>query len=345
MVTMNDIAVKVGVSRATVSYVLNERSTGISIREETRRRIMEMAEELGYRRNDLARAVVTGKNYVLGYLTHTPGAEVSSRIMAGAQDEADQHGYLIKQFPFVMGREYLTPVKRTIEQRLAGVLVMTFQQEALDYLHSEVSRYDMPIVLLDDSPPQPWGTHVASDSEQGLRLAVEHLVALGHRRLGFVGAQMDAPLGQERAASFRRVIQSSQLPLNQAHIVSASWDEAGVIEAGVRQILLSGPNRPTALLCAGDKIAMVALRTARGLGLQVPEDLSVVGFADLVMAAYSDPPLTTISQPFEELGEVAVTHLLAMLSHPETREDPQFQRVTVPTTLTVRSSTAPPRAS
>jgi DNA-binding LacI/PurR family transcriptional regulator len=338
MVTMNDIAVRLGVSRATVSYVINERETGISIRDETRQRILATALEMGYYRNDLARAVVTGKNYVLGFFDHNPGSEVSSRVMLGAQEEADKSGYFIKQFSFMAGCDYTVPVRRCIEQRLAGVLAISFNEAALQHLHDETTPFNMPVVLLDDSPPQPWAARVLSDSEQGLRLGLEHLVSQGHRRIGFISAQHGGPLSEIRATQFRELCTQMSLTFDESHMVWTDWEVPEIIEDGVRS-LLGREGRPTAIMCAGDKIALIAQRAARSIGLRLPQDLSIVGFADYVFAPYADPPLTTISQPFEEMGRIATRRLLKAIAGQD--DGPEVGDLRVPTTLIVRSSTAP----
>jgi DNA-binding LacI/PurR family transcriptional regulator len=343
MVTMQDIAERLGVSRATVSYVLNGRDAGvgISIRNDTRQRILATASEMGYRRNDLARAVVSGKNYVLGFFDHHPGFEVSSRVMLGAQEEADKRDYLIKQISFMAGADYRLPVRRCIEQRLAGVLAISFDDAALHHLHEETSRFKMPIVLLDDSPSQPWGVRVLSDSEVGLRDGLQHLYALGHRRIGFVSAQRGSPLSETRVELFRALRAKMALPVDEKHLIWTDWDKAEVIESGICDLLKENANRPTAIMCAGDKIAMIAQRAARSIGLKLPHDLSIVGFSNYIFADYADPPLTTIAQPFEEIGRIATRHLI------ETIEDPSATSATgdikVPTKFIVRSSTAPPR--
>lgn len=337
---MSDIAERVGVSRATVSYVLNDRTTGITIREETRQKILAVAAEMGYRSNDLARAVVTGKNFVFGFFSHSPSSEVSSHILIGAQEEADKHGYLIKLLP-AMRADYINPVKRCIEQRLAGVLVINSNPEALDHLHNEASRFKMPICLLDNCPPRPWGIHITSDGHQGIRLALEHLVGLGHRHIAFVSAQQDSPLAASRDESFRQLMTEFGLPLEPYQVVSADWQEEDIIDPAVRQLLLVSPQRPTALLCAGDKIAMVALRTARSLGFQLPAQLSVMGFSNFSMTRYSDPALTCIAQPFEEMGRVAIRNLLEAIQH-DGVIDLEPRRIQLPNWLVKRASTAPP---
>lgn len=310
MVTMSKIAERVGVSQATVSYVLNNRNNGISIRPETRQRILDTASEMGYRRNDLARAMVTGKNFVLGFLTRNPGDEGAARMMVGAQEEANRGGYFIKLLPVPADGDYRACIERSIEQRLAGILVQNLAPAMLELLRTEAHRYNIPVVLIDDVPPEAWATRVTSDDELGIREAIAHLRELGHRRIGFVAAQAHSVLSQARTAAFRAAMAEAGLNAPDAHICWTDWRKADVIEREVGR-LLSGPgDKPTALLCAGDLIAMTTLRTARQLGFALPQQLSVVGFADFLMAEFADPPLTTIAQPFEAMGRAAVQALL-----------------------------------
>lgn len=340
MVTMNDIADRAGVSQATVSYVLNGRSDGIRIREETRQRILDMATELGYRRNDLARAMVTGKSFVLGFLTRNPSAEGSSRILVGAHEEANQHGYFVKMLPIAGGADFRTSIQRCMELRLAGILVQNLGQDALDYLQAETSRFKMPVVMMDDVPPQQWGSCVMSDDDGGMQAGLEHLVQLGHRRIGFISAQANSILAVERERKFRVSMKRANLDVCEEHVAFTDWQDTAVIEAGVRSLFGRSSTRPTALMCAGDMIAMVTQRTARALGMDVPRDLSVVGFANFLMSNFADPPLTTVAQPFEEIGRIAVRSLLGTGKGEAPVDVPSA--AIVPSQLIVRASTAPP---
>ena len=348
MVTMNDIAARVGVSQATVSYVLNERSNGIRIREETRQRIQETAIEMGYRRNDLARAMVTGKNFVFGFLTRNPSAEGSSRIMVGAHEEANSHGYMLNLLPLSNDCDAREVIHRCMEQRLAGILAQNLSSAVLEQLETEATRFNVPVALLDDPPPQKWGTRVVSDDDQGLRDGLDHLMALGHTRIGFISAQAKSALAAGREASFRGAMAARGLTVTDGHIINTDWQETRVIEPRVTALLQSGARRPTALMCAGDTIAMTTQRAARAIGLVLPRDLSVIGFADFLMASYADPPLTTIAQAFEEIGRSAVKQLLVQVAAPKAAGDlpanPQGgATITLPTRLVIRASTAPPQ--
>ena len=341
MVTMSDVAARVGVSQAMVSYVLNGRKSGPPVRPEMRERILRAATDLGYRRNDLARAMASGKNYVLGFITHVPGDENSNRIMLGAQEEASDQGYVIKMLPMPGFPDYAQAFARLAEQRLAGVMALNFKSDAVECLRAETQRFEIPVVLLDDPPPQNWAPSVVSDDADGLKQAIAHLRGLGHRRIGFVSAQSGSPLAEQRQASFLCLMDENALPVPESFVISTNWKNQGIIENGLRRLLHPGRDLstyPTALLCAGDFIAMVALRVARSLHFDVPRDLSIVGFADFLFASYADPPLTTIAQPYEEMGRLGVRCLLNPSPEP-----PAASTIRVPTRLIVRESTGEAR--
>lgn len=341
MVRMIDIAERAGVSRATVSHILNGRTEGFTVREETRQRVLKTADELGYRNNELAKAVVTGKTYVFGFFSHAPSEETSHRILIGAQDEADRHGYLIKLLPAARNGDYSAPIKKCIEQRVAGVLVTNDDPSVLDQLHSEATRFDIPIALLENCPPRPWGVRITSDSHQGIGLALKHLIDLGHRHIGFVSSQAGAAVAENREKSFVQWMQNYGLLVVPAQIIHTHWDDENIIEPIVCHWLQNAVPRPTALLCAGDRIALVSQRAARSLGLNLPTELSVVGFANFTMARYSDPALTTVAQPFEEMGRVAVRQLLKITSSGnDTGSFEEGSHFALPNSLVVRASTA-----
>ncbi len=337
MITMTDIAEKAGVSRSTVSFVLNKRFNGVYISDDTRVRVQEAAEELGYRRNELARAIVTGKNRVLGFLVCAPESEVVARMLAGVLDEAEAHSYFIKVLRLrnnVVDRE---TIERCAELRLAGVIVLYLNEEMLSSMQAEMSRYHIPVATLDDSLPHSWGARVISDDLQGCRLAIEHLVELGHRKIALISGRPDAGSAMLREDGYCQAMRDAGLPVPADYIQHGYWSVQKTELATQR--LLGLADRPTALVCAGDIMAMTACRTARCMGLPVPEQLSVIGFANIDAAEAADPPLTTVAQPFQEMGRFAVRHLLQLIESEETDASIAREEV-LPTNLVVRASTA-----
>jgi DNA-binding LacI/PurR family transcriptional regulator len=336
-ITMSDIAREAGVSRATASYVLNGRDTAVRISDETRRRVLGAAEALGYRRNDLARAVVTGHSRVVGVVARSPGPEPKARILEGVLEEAAHHDYFVKLLHHPAGEPAAAVSRRCVEQRLAGVIVMRPSQVALADLHDELARYGVPVVLVDDAVTREGTVGVTSDDVAGCRRAVEHLAGLGHRRLAQIEGRRE-PNPLQRASAFATAVCERGMRVSERRVVFADWD-AEETERTTRSLFRRRRGRPTALfVSAGDAFAAVAVRTLRRMGLRVPQDVSVVGYGDLLLAACTDPPLTTVAQPFEEIGRVAVRRLIV----PDGGgTDARTAVELMPTRLVVRGSTAP----
>ncbi len=336
MITISDIASRAGVSRTTVSYVLNGRESGVRISEETRRRVQEAASAMGYRRNSLAHAVTTGKNPVLGFLACAPEGELVARLLAGALDEAEEASYFIKVLRLRHNTVNAEVIERCAELRLAGVIVLYLDQGQLKYLQGEMARYEIPVAVLDDSFPQPAGIRVISDDVQGCRLAIQHLAALGHKRIAFISGAPTSGCAVLREDGFQAAMREAKLPLPEGYLLRGEWNIEATEQAAL-QLLSSEHGRPTAILCAGDEWAMVAMRTLRRQGLHVPEDVSVVGFGDFRTSQFWEPPLTTVAQPFQEMGRLAVRRLLQKIQAPD---DPLPREDALPTQLIVRESTA-----
>ena len=346
------MAKRAGVSSATASFVLNnrQRKDG-SIGEEARERVMEAAAQLDYRPNELARAMISGKSRVLGFVTSMPGLDVEfkARIFAGAVEEAGARGYLIKSLHTPSSYDVKNALEASLRWRLSGILTLALSSDAQSELATTMGEHGVPIAMLEDA----FGAQeivpdisVISDDRHGIALALKHLFELGHRKIAYLSAASDEMMGNYRVTLFRQ--EMSALGLEPNAIVYGAWWE---IEANRRAALeLLGKNpRPTAILCVGDPAATVVLNVAQTQGLQVPRDLSVVGFANYSLALYSNPPLTTIAQPFEQVGAAAARQLIEHIEGAHQRGKRQrgaatSERITrcetLPTSLVVRGSTA-----
>ena len=354
MVTMRDIADKAGVSHATVSFVLNEKQTSVRISEKTRLRVVEAASELGYSRNELARAMVTGRNRVLGLLTQDAGLEHEARILSGALEEAYERDYLVKVLRLPQVSSLASAISSCADWRLGGIIALNFWQDSLDLLHRGTTRHRIPVAVVNDSLPMDWGIRVACDDEGGIRLAFQHLRELGHERIAFFSGPQEALLSQRREKFYRAEMENAGLQVAKSDVAYGGWWGEAPSDQAAAQLLATGSStrktakqptavRPTAVICAGDPLAMVMVRQVRSLGLSVPRDVSVVGFANYVMATLCDPPLTTIAQPFEELGRGVVKHLVERIEGGHANNgnwnDSALDEV-LPAQLIVRSSTA-----
>jgi LacI family transcriptional regulator len=336
---MNDIAARAGVSQATVSFVLNNRRDGVSIPAETRQRVMDIARELGYRRNLLAHAMVTGQRRALGVLTAPNIGGNIVQVLVGALEAANKDDYLIKVLHLSDSQVDDSTVNRCLEWRLAGAIVVGLGEESSDFLYKEFHRAEIPVAFVENAPPREWGVLVHSDDAQGIRQAVTHLVELGHRKIAFLGGR-SSMVSHRREHFFRQMMQEAQVTVHESWVRHTSWSDAAVMEEGARAILAQ-PDRPTAVVCAADSVAMIVLRVARSLGIRLPDELSVTGYSNVGLSGFSDPPLTTVDQSFQQMGYAAASYLIRRAGDPEregTHES--LPEVLIPTQLTVRGSTA-----
>jgi DNA-binding LacI/PurR family transcriptional regulator len=340
MVTMGQVAAQAGVSQATVSFVLGGNPDRLKISTQTRDRVLEVARELGYRRNMLARAMVTGKSRIIGVITSTHAGENIVQILAGAMEAANDHDYLLKVMHLPGDGVDDATITRCMEWRLAGAMVVGLMEDSQRWLHDAFHRAHLPLALIDNAPLPDWGVRFLSDDAHGIRQSASHLVSLGHRRIAFLGGAPSI-LSDWREISFRAAIADAGLSLPAHWVRNTSWTNQAVIEEGAQALLRE--DRPTAVVCSADAIAMVVLRVARSLGLRLPTDLSVTGYSNAELSAFADPPLTTVDQPFQEMGHAAVMHLI---QHVESEEvdlsvGPRPE-ILLPTRLVERGSTAPP---
>jgi LacI family transcriptional regulator len=341
-ITQQEIAKSLGVSRQMVTYALNG---GGTVSNQRRREIIEAAERMGYRRNELARAMVTGKSRIVGILTNSTFNDAMALTIAGALEEAASHDYSTKLMflPFDADEAQAQQVvQRCSSWRLDGVLVVGLSDHHVEILRDEMDRGNRPIAFAGNLPPEG-AIGAYSDDDGAWRLAVQHLFDLGHRRIAHLGARPTSKLACSRMQSCLNILREFGLPVDEHSSTFTSWNEIRPIEEGVAR-LLDAPQPPTALLCSGDSLAMTAMRVARRRGIVMPEKLSIVGFGDTDTAKFADPALTSISQPHEEVARVAMRQLLV---HVEAgAEDilpaPQRQGLTTGCRLIVRESTARP---
>ncbi len=347
MVTMKEVALRANVSRSSVSFALSGRQEGIRIPEETRKRILDAASELGYMPNQLARAVVTGKNSFLGLMMRTPHRDVEfqSRIMTGVLEEAAELDYNVKVIYLPDESAIGEAIQRCVEWRMAGLITVSLSPDTIDGIRAEVTRHNMAMAVVEGVHQVQWGMHVVSDCEQGIRLAIQHLRDLGHGGIAHLAARREDSTSAWRIEVFRRLMAEEGMVIHDEYIVHGDWAQREPNADAAHQ-LLTLPQPPTAVLCSGDNAGIVTLNVARRLGIRVPRDLSVVGFGDYSLAELCDPELTTIAQPLEAAGKRAVRRIVDQirLRGEEGVAAPRiFPMETLPVRLVVRGSTGPVR--
>jgi LacI family transcriptional regulator len=340
MATLEEIARRAGVSRTTVSYVLNDRrrSDG-SIGESTRRRVLEAADALGYRPNQLARAVVTGKAPILTILTGDDDLGMKGLMISGALETATKNDYLVKLLTvpgYVVGADV---VERCAQWRVSGVLVINVDQRSLDARSGEFAEHGIPLVLLGNAPARPWAARVVSDDGQGIRLVLEHLIGLGHQRIALLNGPAGDFISQWREASFRLVMMERGLSFDESLVARARWEDMGTIQDAARALLLDRPDRPTAVVCSSTSMAIAVQKVARAAGMRLPDDLSVTGYADSAASLFGDPSLTSVAQPFKDMGRTAVRLLITLARDAGALGADVPRDTLLPNELVVRGST------
>ena len=333
--SVKDVAAMAGVSLGTVSNVLNRPDR---VRIATRTRVEDAMQQLGFVRNESARQLRVGRSSTVAYVmldATNPFFTDVARGMEGVAESAGLSLFLCNSDQRAeRERTYLT---RLEQQRVQGVVITP--SDADSPLLVDLPRRGTPVVIVNRARMADTHCTVAVDDELGGRLAVEHLVALGHERLAFVGGP--AHLGHVRDRLRGACSAWAEAGLDQDLLTVVDTDGLTVAEgseAGRRIAELSSRSRPTAVFCANDLVALGLLQRCLGQGLRVPEDLAVVGYDDIDFAAAAAVPLTSVRQPRHELGRRAAELLLHETSHP----GHEHEQVLFTPELVVRASTTRP---
>jgi LacI family transcriptional regulator len=328
---LGDVARAAGVSTATVSRVLN--STG-AVSEEYRSKVLRAVDELDYYPNAHARTLASGRSSQIGLLISDIANPFFPELVKSIERAAFRHGFevVLEQTDYDSER-LARSVRRFLERSVAGVVIMA--SELTTSLIDGLARRRVPLVLLDLRTGWAGTSTVRVDYASGIDEAVRHLAGLGHRHLAFVSGPLAFASAAARFEAFRtafgRYAHDGPPPL----FLEADFRFEGGLRAAA-ELLASRP-RPTAVLAANDWMAMGVLRACRTEGLRVPAELSVVGFDDIAVADLTDPPLSTVRLPREELGRRAVEVLMLSLgSHSKVPAD-----IRVSTRFVPRGTTAP----
>ncbi len=331
--TIVDVSRAAGVSDATVSRVVNG---GAHVRPETRRRVEAAMRALGYVAHVSARALASGRTQVIGLLAQEVENAFFASVISGADQQASAEDYGFLLCTTHARREKEAEYVARLSNGMVDGLLIVLPGGLPDYV--ERLRADaFPFVLIDYDADAPGCSVVNATNRSGTRAAIRHLIELGHRRIACIMGLEAVGSAHERLAGYRDAMTEAGLPIGPEDIQPGDFMGVGGHAAAVA--LLSRPDPPTAIFASSDLAAFGVVRAARERGMQVPDDLSVVGFDDIPEAAWMTPALTTVRQPLRDMGRAAVRQLL------ERVEDPRMPpaRLALETELIVRGSTAPPR--
>jgi DNA-binding LacI/PurR family transcriptional regulator len=327
--SIKDIAKLAQVSHSTVSRALQNSPL---VSEKTAENIRRIARESGYRASAVARGLVTRRTETIGLVVTTIADPFASEVVSGIEQAAHDHGYSV-----FLAESNAEPerekkmVQQLAERRVDGILVTSSRVGAL-YLPL-LSEMEVPIVLVNNQHPGAFVHSVMIGNLEGSRAAATHLVELGHRRIAYLGDQFGYQSDTERFAGYREALESAGIPFLPELVVHGDGKPEKAMTA--MEDLLALPEPPTAVCCYNDMSALGAMRSIHLRGLRVPEDISVVGFDDLFLASYTQPPLTTVRQPMRRMGQLAMESLFTLMSGEESEI-----RIRVNAELIVRQSTA-----
>lgn len=321
------------VSSSTVSRALRNSHL---INRRTAERIQRIAKESGYRASAVARGLVTQRTKTIGVVVTTIADPFVSEVVNGIEEYCNDHGYSVFLANSNAEPERETKVVQSFsERRVEGIVVTSSRVGAL--YRPLLSEMRIPIVLVNNQHPGEFVNSVLIENVKGSAEVTNHLIQLGHQRIAYIGDRFGYQSDMERLSGYREALERAGLPFVPELVVHGD----GKCEGGMTGVeaLLSQPNPPTAIFCYNDMTALGALRQLNLKKINVPADVSLVGFDDLFIASYTRPPLTTVRQPRRLMGRLAMESLLKLI----TGED-SASTIKVPAELIIRESTAPPRA-
>jgi LacI family transcriptional regulator len=328
-ITIVDVAKEAGVSFATVSRVLND---GVNVKAEKRERVLRAIKRLGYTTNVQARSLRGGRSHLVGLLVRDLGTAYIGEIMRGVDLELDENKYDVMLYTthrrLAQESAYVTALTRGMTDGLLIVLP-TYPEAYLKTLRQK----KFPYVLIDHQGIDDRGPAVGATNRAGAYDATRYLLALGHRRIGFIAGTVDLGCSRERLDGYRAALKDHGVALDPDLIREGNFQQPRGYAAAVELMNLHTP--PSAIVASNDVMAFGAMEAARERGKKIPDDISIIGFDDIPQAAQVHPPLTTIRQPLEEMGRRAAKMLLEIIENPEQ----PAEKIELPTELVVREST------
>lgn len=337
-VTMKEIAQIAGVSQTTVSRIMNGVEGSVRIAPETRDRVLQAARNLGYRPNPFARGLRGARTGILGLVVREAFDPFFSEVTSLLTLEARKRGYSLVIGAAQSRAEDAAALTGVLDARHCDGILLLGDLLDQPVLLNEISGYGRPMMALCVGERATGMPTINTDNLLGAELALEHLWDLGHRSIAIVHAWVGDH--GERHAGYLRFMRERNQAVPREHVRRAEHDAAGGYQAGLT--LLRGAERPTAIWATNDMLALGVVKAAYDAGVRVPDDVSVIGFDDMPIAAYAVPALTTIRQPAADIASHAIEGLLSKVADPEA-ELPS--RLVLPPCAVIRQSTTHPPAA
>jgi DNA-binding LacI/PurR family transcriptional regulator len=325
---IKEVAKKARVSTATVSRTINDSA---KVKPATAARVRKAIEELNFFPNTHARTLVSGRSRILGLIISDITNPFFPDLVKSFEDQAVQRGKEV-----IIGNTDYNPkrmagcIRRMVERKVDGVAIMTSETDPA--LMTELTRRNIPTVFMDTGKPGPHSANIQIDYAQGIREAVQHLIALNHRRIAFITGPMNLESARTRCTGFTSALKALDL-FDETLIQNGNHRIEG--GATAMRTLLKLEQRPTAVIASNDLTAIGALGAIHEIGLKVPDDISLIGFDDISFAHLTQPPLTTVILSRTQLAVMAFAALDALIHG----KYASLKDLTVPTHLVMRGST------
>ncbi len=320
------VAEKAGVSIATVSRTL---SHSPQVKEETKAKVLQVIEELGYQPSASARGLALNRTETLALVFPDISGPFYSEVIRGVENEASKHSYNVVIYG-THGKESSARFLRLLTTKVDGFILMTrsVEDKYIFYLHER----GIPFVLLDRKIDGIQVDCILTNNAQGAYKATEHLLLHNHQRVAFISGPMNSPDSRERFNGYRQALQDHGILFLPRLVERGDFRQPSGYQAMRR--LLEQPDPPSAVLAANDEMAIGAIEAVRERGQKVPDDIAIVGFDDIDMASYVQPSLSTVRQPIYKFGTLAVQMLIRRIGG----VDAEAEAITLPTKLVIRRS-------
>lgn len=332
MVTINDVAIRAGVSITTVSYVITEKRF---VSEDLKVRVRQAMMETGYRPNNLARSLRLGKTDTIGLVIPDSSNLFFAEISRNIEDEGFKNGYTVflcnSDDQLVKQTEYLDVL---ISKQVDGIVFISVSNNRRNL--DKLVDANIPFVIVDREESDALADVVLVDNLSGGLSAVQHLIDLGHRKIGCITGPSDANPSAERHRGYLRGLVENGIPVREEFSQLGDFRYKSGEIAMDRLLALDDP--PTAVFVCNDMMAIGAIRAIQNRGLSIPEDVSIVGFDNIPIAEAITPALTTVAQPMKEIAERAMSILYRRMQG-DTKGS--FERVVLVPELIIRDSTKP----
>lgn len=306
MITIKDVAKAAGVSISTASYALN----GVDkVSEKTREKVIKIAKELNYTPNSVARNLKTKKTELIGLFVHDINGPFYDKLIKGIQEVVNIKGYELIVF-CDSGQKPGTSYNFLKERRIDGAIIIS--SNITNEQIQNIASKDFPIVVLDRYLNAENLCNVVIDNKKGAKDAVQYLIDLGHKKIGFISGPDKSYDNEERFKGYVDTLSSNSMEVNYQHILKGKFTEESGYDA-IKNFLKEKEELPTAFFSSNDEMAIGAIKALQEENYRIPEDVAIVGFDDILISSYIQPKLTTVRRPMYEMGSFSAHILLSML--------------------------------